>query len=302
MHTIQKVDPFKLSSEEKKALKALVEPSCFHYFESKETANVIFAAFVDSKVIGIILCKLNAAFKLGEIEWVFVVEEYRNRKVATMLFQRLTEEIVQIHYQLLLFSFSSESKFSKVFESFFASLNWYPPTVSHIHCRFDGFSFNPPWLQTSFQAEPSDFFIFPWKELSHFERERIEHQLEKGMVPQAISPFKDEVGVENLNSLGLRHKGAVIGWMITHRVTEDTIKYSSLYIQRQWQQVGIAIKLLSESIKLQKLSDVKWAILEVSVNLTEKSWMRFVERRLIPYALEVTYTKQVWQVMNLATE
>lgn len=296
MFVIERIDPLKLTVTESEELKALCDVSIYPYLESTEIPSILFATLFEGTFISLLICKLNQTLKLGEVIWIYVDERYRNQKIATNLLISLQEEMALNNYQLVLCTFPSKKPYSTILERIFAFLGWSPPKITHINCTFDGFTFDPPWLSID-RPISEEFMIFPWKELQPFEREKLCYQFEKRMFPHEISPFDDEADIEYLNSLGLRHKGTVIGWVITHRISKDRIKYSCLYINQHWQHSGIAIKLLSEAIARQKQAGVKWAELSVNVILTEVSWVKFVEKRLIPYALEVEYKKQVWKAL-----
>jgi hypothetical protein len=82
--------------------------------------------------------------------------------------------------------------------------------------------------------------------------------------------------------LGLRYKDQVVGWMITHRVAEDTIRYTKMFVRKDLQSLGRAISLLAKAIKLQleTMEDSK-AVCTVFADNTEM--IRFVDKRLAPH-------------------
>ncbi|NET42698.1 hypothetical protein [Okeania sp. SIO2B3] len=45
--------------------------------------------------------------------------------------------------------------------------------------------------------------------------------------PTSLSPFGN-TPAEPLNSLGLRYETQLVGWMVTHRVATDAIRYSTM--------------------------------------------------------------------------
>jgi hypothetical protein len=120
-------------------------------------------------------------------------------------------------------------------------------------------------------------------ELTNQERESIqEQQATSPWYPEILSPWSDEEIIEPLNSLGLRYKDQVVGWMITHRVAEDTIRYTKMFVRKDLQSLGRAISLLAKAIKLQleTMEDSK-AVCTVFADNTEM--IRFVDKRLAPH-------------------
>lgn len=297
MYAISRLDLDKLDAQEKDKYRALIPDSTLHRFLDAHPEHLAFGAVVDGQPVGILLATLVPVLHLSEIQGLFVDPSQRNRGIATQLMQSLQLELIQEKFKLILFSYSSENSYVSILEHLLSKLHWGEVKINRIHCRFDGYTFSPPWLQLQYSL-PLDFHIFPWEELQPTEREKLIHREEHRFFPLEISPFKDETRIEMLNSLGLRHKGEVVGWIITHRIAEDLICYSALYVERRWQQSGIAIRLLCDAINLQKESRIQWAELEVNVGLTESGWLRFVERRLIPYTTSVSYIKQSWKSLQ----
>lgn len=255
---------------------------------------MLFGARHHDKPIGLLLANTVPILHIAEIKTLYVDEEHRCRGIAKQLITHLQKELIKESYYLLLFPYKTNDPYTPVLEHIVEHLGWPKPQLLLLHCKFDGNAFHPPWLTTDYPV-PEGFEIFPWKDLAPHEHDKLERQEAQKLIPTILSPVgRDEHKIEMLNSVGLRHKGTVIGWMITYRDDVETIRYTKFFIQRAWQMKGIAITLLCEAIKRQQKVGVPWAVLDVSINETEPSWLRFVERRLIPYAHEITYTKQAW--------
>jgi hypothetical protein len=142
-----------------------------------------------------------------------------------------------------------------------------------------------PWLDR--YTLPDEFTIFPWAELTAQERQTIEQRQQvESWYPPVLTPFQEEDRLEPLNSLGLRYQGQVVGWMITHRVAPDTIQYTSLFIQQEFQQLGRTIALIAEAIKRQIAGGVPYGIFMIDVE--NKTMVKFFRRRLQPYMTSLT--------------
>jgi len=114
-----------------------------------------------------------------------------------------------------------------------------------------------------------------------------------------MSPLgAEEKIIEYTNSLGLRYKKEVIGWMITHRIAPDTIRYTSLYVDPEYQYKGPSIRLLIESMVLQTRSTIKWALFEINLDQINPSWYKFVQKRLAPYSQKITEIYKTWKQLN----
>lgn len=296
MYQIQRLDLESLSPSDHQTYASFLDPS-LHPFLNDPKGTIAIGATLYEKPVGIILIRQTIILHIAEVICFFIDPQHRHQGLALRLFSALEQELPKDGTQLVLFAYPTGTPNTLAIEQLLKKAQWTEPKVIHIHCRFDGPIFNPPWLNRQEQL-PEGFQIFPWSDLQPFERERLIHQEKHNLIPREVSPFREEEKIELLNSFGLRHMGDIIGWMITHRLNDDTIGYTSLYILRKWQYSGIAIELLRTAILSQKQSTVRWAELDVNLSLTERSWLKFVERRLMPYAQEITYTKQSWKLLK----
>ncbi|MCK5831894.1 MAG: GNAT family N-acetyltransferase [Methylococcales bacterium] len=126
---------------------------------------------------------------------------------------------------------------------------------------------------------PKGYTIFSWDTLSKQDKQQILNRQKKtNWYPVELSPLFDSLGFEPVNSIGLRLKGVVVGWLITHRVHIDVIEYSSLFVSPELQGLGRGVHLILEAIKRQHIIGVPHAIFQARVENT--SACSFVERRM----------------------
>ena len=126
---------------------------------------------------------------------------------------------------------------------------------------------------------------FPFLNLSSEERRAIVHN-ELGC-PASLDPLAEEDRIEPLNSLGLRRQGRLVGWMVTHRISPQKIRYTSLFVEQSLQARGEALPLLAEAMRLQVAckEEVPEAVHGTSYEMAPM--IRFAQRRLAPYAYKV---------------
>ncbi len=107
-----------------------------------------------------------------------------------------------------------------------------------------------------------------------------------------FNPFLEEDKLEPLNSLGLRYQNRVVGWVITHRIAPDTIRYTQMFVYPDTQPLSRSILLLAKAIQLQV--EAKQATKGTfRVDMDNKPMVKFVYRRLAPYLDEI---RKAWQV------
>jgi GNAT superfamily N-acetyltransferase len=258
-------------------------------------STVAMGVHLDSQSIGLILAETSTDLKSAEILSLFVVPEYRGHGLGKTLLAYMEEELYQRGCsQLNLVYVSNET--TPALERILKQCNWSNPQLRMLVCSGPISNIkDASWLKLH-NLLPSGYTIFPWVELTQQERELIQKQQASSVwYPEILSPFQQEETIEPLNSLGLRYQNQVVGWMITHRVAADTVRYTKLFVREDLQPLGRAISLLSAAIKLQLESrETTKAVFTVVANNTPM--VRFVYRRLAPYLSSV---RQSWEASIL---
>lgn len=268
-----------------------------HLLLEKDPNCLAISALKEGKPIGLILGTFLKALGTGEIHFLHILEGFGFQNTALLLLTEITKLFHKEGCHTLTIIYSADSPTSHLLEEILHKQGWHGPRLYMTHYLFDGFIFNPPWLSKPFKFFPG-FQEFPWKELSKEERKILHKELSQGQFPLSVSPFSEENLIEPLNSLGLRYKGRIVGWMITHRIAPDTIRFTALYIKKEFLYREAWIKLLADSINIQRHSPVQWALFDINVALIDEGWRAFVLRRLAPYAQSITKDKQAW--LNLS--
>jgi GNAT superfamily N-acetyltransferase len=142
-----------------------------------------------------------------------------------------------------------------------------------------------PFLQKKYVL-PSDMEIFLWQEITSKERLVIEQtQSVKSWIKEQLYPFKHEESFEPLNSLGLRYRGEVVGWVLTKRLDVDTIAYNCMFVRKDLQRMGRGIALFVEAIKRQNMANIPKGIWEV--NQKNHLMIRFINKYMLPYLTSI---------------
>lgn len=171
------------------------------------------------------------------------------------------------------------------------------PLIPLFECfLFDLRHFNPPWYASPPPLPPS-YKIVPWSTLSPEESSELEEMGESGQA--LVSDTDRNFPIEKLNALILRQGETIAGWMETHRLNEDTILYSHLFLFPKHRYKGVAIPLLAESIHIQALSPLPFAFFELNLQSTPLPWQNFIAKRLKPYALKSYTTCYSYKLINV---
>lgn len=259
-----------------------------------ETSVIVIGALYQARPAGIALASCYRHTHQVKLHHIFVLPEHRNRHVARHMLEQLQIVATAEGGRYYTCEYKLEDPSTPALEKMLSACGWKVGKPFIIECLYNGFTFNPPWIHIPYQL-PVGMEEFPWSELTQKERQQILHDERRGVIPLAVLPFRKEHLVEPLNSLGLRHKGRVIGWMITHRTAPDTIAYRALYIERSFHFMGPGVKLLIDSMLIQKKHPIQWAVFELPLIQVQPAWVQFINKRLIPYADVVTHYMQAWR-------
>src|SRR5690606_26304005 len=96
--------------------------------------------------------------------------------------------------------------------------------------------------------------------------------------PPALSPFQLEDRVHPELSLGLRHDGRVIGWLVCHQVGEGLAQFTAMFVEPGHPRIGRGVPLVAEAASPLPSSDATRAIF--AIDAENRPMIRFFERRL----------------------
>lgn len=217
---------------------------------------------------------------------IAVVEAHRGEDIALALLTAMQQAYAGAGYGSLRATLSDGAVAAA---ALLTKAGWTPPRRTILRCDFHVPSFSAPWLKD--YPLPKGYELFFWRDLSDSEWQRLHYLQEQLSFPLSVTPFATRYALEPLNSLGLRSAaGEVDGWMLTHRLDIATVRYSALFVRPALRPLGCPLLLLSNAIFLQKAHpEIPHALCEVNILQSSPSWVRFVERRLAPYASKVSY-------------
>jgi GNAT superfamily N-acetyltransferase len=234
--------------------------------------------------IGLILVELINQSSQAEILSLYVAPAFRNQGIAQQLITNL-EQLLPQHrcHQIKLKYLSSAT--TPVLERCLAKLGWSTPRLRSEVFSGDAKAMQQaPWFNR--YPLPNLFTVFRWQDLTEHDRT----QLQTLQYPQELSPFTDPEMLELTTSFGLRYHNHLVGWVITHRLDCETIRYTSLFVHANLQAVGRAISLLCFAIDKQAEQNIPKGMFMVFAH--NQPMLKFVRRRMMPY---LSSSRQSWQ-------
>jgi len=131
-----------------------------------------------------------------------------------------------------------------------------------------------PWMRTPL---PAGCEVFAWSQLTALEAADLAAQ---PWYPQPLGPFPDEAP-DPLCSVGIRHDGQVVGWMLTHRVRPGLMRYSRLFVRPGHRARVCGVVLIAAAIRRQPRVEIEGGMFCVSA--ANLPMLRIVARRIAPY-------------------
>ena len=258
-------------------------PTPLDLFDPENRQLIAISAKCDQKPVALLLARLLPKQKIGEVASLFVLPEHRRNKVASHLLELLKEKSKKEKLKQIGLVYPSSVPDTPFLEEFLKKNGFGHKLFMTAEFQFEYSQFTPSWFLRQYQW-PKDFEVFPWGELTWEDRETIKLKYSKGIIPFDVNPLARPGIFEPLNSLGLRHKGNIIGWVLNERVQQDTINYRNMYIDYDYQYRGFSIYLLVESLNIHKQNQIRWGMFQVSIPNSSGKWLRFIRHRLAPYA------------------
>jgi GNAT superfamily N-acetyltransferase len=263
------------------------EKLTFPYFrpwlQQPDLDLIAIGATLASRPVGLLLARASTEDeRIGQIHSIFVSPDQRRVGVASRLLARAECELQKISKIGASITYMDSGPSTPALEALLQELGWGPPSARMLICESDFETITKaPWL--SMREFPPEFEVFPWVDLTASERENLSLECGKpnSWFPEVLSPFWFDQRIEPVSSLGLRYRGDIVGWCITHRLDRETIRFARLFVRRDLQATSRAIMLLAQSIYRHESTEVYKAIFDVAAH--NIAMLRFVNRRMAPY-------------------
>jgi GNAT superfamily N-acetyltransferase len=250
----------------------------------------IAATDAANQPIGLALAEIRPDGRSAEVLSIFVQPTHRQQGVGTALLARLAAELSLRGCDHAYLVYTTGQPTTPALERLLQKNNWTSPQPRMLVCRSTTkFIANAPWMQR--KMLPAAYQIFPWQDITTAECLAIQQtQAASPWIPKDLYPLQPEPNLELLNSLGLRYQGQVVGWMITHRLAPDTIRYSYGFIRQDLQKMGRLISLIANAVQLQidaeTIPNGIWV-----VSCDRAPMIQFVRKHMAPYLTAIEETR-----------
>jgi GNAT superfamily N-acetyltransferase len=238
---------------------------------------------------GLALAEFRAGAEAAELLSIYVRPEERRAGLGTVLLRHLESELSARRCEVVHGTYMTSLPEVTAVERLLAKGGWAPPVLRmrFLHCRVED-CLESPWVK-AYRLQAGDE-VFNWAELTAAERGAIlRRQAESPWYPESLAPFQDEAILDAATSVGVRRRGEVVAWMITHRIAPDLVRYTANWARTDLQRRGYSAVVMAEAFQRQVKAGIPRLVLGVRAD--NAPMLRIVERKIVPYAASVSESR-----------
>jgi GNAT superfamily N-acetyltransferase len=215
---------------------------------------IAIAAWVVPKPVGLILAETphdrGGAGVDPELLSLFVLPEWRSLGIGGRLVEAMERTVFERGFDRLGAVWMTGKPSIPALERVLQKRGWVAPATRTISVRFTPEeAARTPWFQRV--RLPADRFqIVPWSEVTAAERDQIRQSHEAApWIAPGLEPWRhDSYGFDPISSLGLRHGGSIVGWVINHRLPDGCVRFTCSFMRHDLSRRGRILPLYTESI------------------------------------------------------
>jgi uncharacterized protein (TIGR03032 family) len=252
------------------------------------------SAMASGTMVGFVIaeCRPDGTARLCSL---MVEPAHRRQGIATRLLLNLQRFVAGQGVQALSVNYRASAQNAQTFEPLLQRLGWAAPQIDFvlIESRAQQLA-TTGWA--SRYALQAPYELFAWGQATAADRARA---ATLGASAELLPPATGQ-GIEPALSLGLRHNGHLVGWLIVHRVAADAVRYSSLYVASRHRLRGQGLALLAEGFNRQQQAGIPMAKAAISAGNAE--FLRVFRRHLVPFLTAAGESRSaLWRAPVAAT-
>ena len=246
---------------------------------------VAVGALLDGRPIGLALARPPAGDGRAEVLSLFVEVAQRGRGVGTTLLGHLEGVLAAQGAQVASATYVAGKAVTPALERVVAKRGWLMPVPRMMVFKADIAELgNAQWVdRAEFEGE---FEIRPWVSLDPALLAALRQEQEASRwIPEDLVPWRHERGCEPETSLALLRDGAIVGWVLNHRLSDDTLRFSAGWVRPALQRRGRVLGLYAEAGR--RALALGYAHATWTVPYHHEAKVAFAKRWMVPYTRRV---------------
>jgi GNAT superfamily N-acetyltransferase len=232
-----------------------------------------------------------AARRPASLLSVFVVPPHRRHGVAGRMVDALEHLVYARGLSSMEAIYMTGRDSTQAVERLLASRGWSPPTLRAVTMRATLHELRRmPWYGRV--ALGPSFEIVAWADVTNVEKHAMAaSQRQQAWIPQGLEPWRHErAGFDTTSSLALRHRGAVAGWVINHRISPEIVRFSGAFVRSDLARRGTIFALYTAA--LERLRQTSCRTITCVTPVRYDRHVAFLRRRCAPWASFFAETRQ----------
>lgn len=228
------------------------------------------------KAVGLVLGlsdQKGANFRILSLK---VNPQNQNQKIATRMLLALEQSLKKEGFKSIDLQYRSHWPTIPILKKLFIRLSWHEPIFSLRICQSlieQAF----PVFHTNHKL-PEGYEFTSWEEVTNDEKEKIKQKHASAKwYPEDVSPFQLEHIIEPRTSVALRFQGEIVGWLVMHQITKETLEYTALFVDEAHRSFKIGHLLMGEGIQRQAKQG-QFPKYLFTAKAENKTMVRFIDR------------------------
>jgi hypothetical protein len=223
--------------------------------------------------------------------------ERQSPQVADGLMARFEEAVRDAGFHSVGFVYTKGGPGSEELEALLGERGWSAPETRMVTLRFTlEQARQTPWFER--YRRRTGFVFTPWVEVGEEDLAalRASHEEEEWIAEDLVPWAFDQRRLEPASSLAIRLDGAIVGWVINHRLGDDTVRFTCSFLRRDLSRRGRIVPAYSESVVRAQASGFTRGLFTVPKHHAEM--VAFVERWCAPWFGFVGETRGVAKALS----
>lgn len=223
-----------------------------------------------------------------ELISVYVGPFHRDRGIGTALVNSLHEAFGKRGHETGAQMFTLDAD-DQSYGRFLMGCGFAKPIVRQLVCKTTlDLAEQTPWLIRA--NVPDGYEVGLWAEIGDDARVDLKARKENDptLFPDTLNPFDFEEDYDTATSVVLLQDGRIVGWIITHVLDDETLRWTCSWVLTSIQGVGRIIPLWWEAVQRQRretdLPRFIW-----TVPMEEPRMVKFAARRMRPWLESMGY-------------
>ena len=258
--------------------------------------NLSLCATNKDKIIGLAIASRTFSDQYLRLISLKIDPSFRRKGIGTKIINKMSEISINELKKPLFVKYIAESNTESIFEAFLKKLNWSRP-----YCEF---IIGKAHINELRGINWSERFPIknPYRIKSLFEIDDIKEKefLTKYSLQNSLSNI-NYLEIERNISLILLYKNTIVGWILAHKKTNDSIRYTNLFVESIHRKGAKGMVLISESINRQNRLNYIYSTAGVYSKNTQM--LKIVNKRLINLCqqkreIRISFNKRIQKKEN----